>query len=300
MKYLVFDVGASAIKYALMDNQAVIYEKGKEATPQDSLDHFIAVLESVYHKYETEIDGIAISIPGTIDSNNGQIYAPGGLLYNENVNLRDKIHAFTTLPVALENDGKSAALAEVWKGNLKDCSDGIVLVIGSGIGGGIIKDGKLWKGSHLFAGEFSYLIQGQELSFMNVWALQGSTTALLMEVSQKKGIDMKELDGFKVFEMIKNNDQDACDALNHVAGNLARGIFNLQCILDPQKVLIGGGISQQPILLEKIQAELDHIYTMIPFQIPHVKLETCCYFNDSNLIGALYNFLQLYGQSQEQ
>lgn len=294
MKKLVFDVGASAIKYALMDDDANLFEKGSVTTPQDTLDHFIDVLRLIYEQYKTEIDGIALSVPGTVDALKGQIYAPGGLLYNENINLQDKIHTFTTLPVALENDGKSAALAEAWKGNLKDCKDGIVIVLGSGIGGGIIKEGKLLRGQHLFAGEFSYIIQGEELSFMSVWALQGSTTALLMEVAKKKKMELKDLDGYKVFKMIEENDRDACEALSFIAGNLARGIFNLQCILDPSKVLIGGGISQQPILLEKIQEELNRIYAIIPFQIPQVQLETCYHYNDSNLIGALYNFLQLH------
>lgn len=294
MKKLVFDVGASAIKYAIMDNEANMSEKGQEDTPRESLDLFLDTLKSIYEKYKGEIDGIALSLPGTIDSEKGQIYAPGGLMYNENVNLTNRIHEFTNLPVAIENDGKSAALAEVWKGNLADVDDGIVIVLGSGIGGGIIKDGKLWKGKHLFAGEFSYILQGPDLNFMNVWALQGSTTALLMEVAKLKGMDMQQFDGRKVFQMIEEKDEDACSALHHMAGNLARGIFNLQCILDPQKVLIGGGISQQPILLEKIQEELDRIYAMIPFEIPHVQLTTCRYYNDSNLIGALYNFLQLH------
>ena len=71
--------------------------------------------------------------------------------------------------------GKSAALAEVWKGNLKDCQDGIVIVVGSGLGGGIIKDGQLWKGQHLFAGEFSYIFQGEELL---LWKMLGRLKAV--------------------------------------------------------------------------------------------------------------------------
>lgn len=296
MKKLVFDVGASAIKYALMDNDANIYEKGQEVTPRDSLEQFIAVLKTIYNQYQDDIDGIAMSLPGTIDSTNGQIYAPGGLLYNENVNLTNEIHQFTSLPVYLENDGKSAVLAEAWKGHLKDCQDGIVIVLGSGIGGGIIKDGKLWKGHHLFAGEFSYVFQGGTGSLRDVWAMKGSTTALLMEVAKRKNIDMNTLDGMKVFEMIAQKDKDACEALDVIAKNIAVGIYNLQCILDPQKILIGGGISQQPILIEKINHEIDKIYQAIPFDIPRAHIEACCYYNDSNLIGALYNFLVMNGE----
>lgn len=83
MKKLVFDVGGSAIKYAIMDNDAHIYERGKELTPKDSLDSFLNVLKSVYEKYQDEVDGIAMSVPGTIDSSKGQIYAPGALTYNK-------------------------------------------------------------------------------------------------------------------------------------------------------------------------------------------------------------------------
>lgn len=291
MKKLVFDVGASAIKYALMDQDATIYEKGKQPTPQESLDQFLAVLKNIYDQYKDQVDGIALSIPGTVEAETGQIYAPGGLTYNENVNLADQIHTFTDVPVYLENDGKSAALAEIWKGNLKDCHNGIVLVLGSGIGGGIVKDGSLWKGAHLFAGEFSYILGDQMGSFMDVFAMKASTTALIMQTAQRKGLDMKELNGIKVFEMIEEGDEDACAALQFVVENLAKGIFNLQCILDPEKVLIGGGISQQPILLEKLKEEMEALYAKIPFKIPHAQIDTCRYFNDSNLIGALYHLL---------
>lgn len=291
MKKLVFDVGASAIKYALMDMEANLYEKGSKPTPHDTRSQFLDILKEIYDTYRDQIDGIAMSIPGTIDSETGQIYAPGGLLYNENVNLANEIQAFADVPVFLENDGKSAALAEVWKGNLKGCKSGIVLVLGSGIGGGIIKDGALWKGSHLFAGEFSYILGDQMESFMDVFAMKASTTALIMQTAQRKGVDMKELNGIKIFEMIDQQDEDACAALQYVAANLAKGIFNLQCILDTEKVLIGGGISLQPVLLEKIKEELDQLYARIPFQIPHAQVDTCRYYNDSNLIGALYNFI---------
>lgn len=292
MKKLVFDVGGSAIKYAIMDNDAHIYERGKELTPKDSLDSFLNVLKSVYEKYQDEVDGIAMSVPGTIDSSKGQIYAPGALTYNENVNLADKIHEFTDVPVTLENDGKSAALAELWKGHLQGCQAGAVIVVGSGLGGGIIQDGQLLKGQHLFAGEFSYVLFGEENEFLNnVWAMQGSTTALLMQTAKSKNIDFTDIDGIKVFEWIHQGDQQAILALQSVAKSLAKGIYNLQCILDPEKILIGGGISQQPLLLEKIQEELNHIYSQIPFTIPHAQVETCRFYNDSNLIGALYNYL---------
>lgn len=291
MKKLVFDVGASYIKYALMDDEAFIVLKGQVKTPQDGLDSFLNVLKEIYLQYENQINGIAMSVPGIIDSSCGQIYAPGGLHYNENVNLVDCVHQFTNLPVTLENDGKCAALAELWKGNLKDYQDGVVIVVGSALGGGIVKDKKLWKGQHLFAGEFSYIWQGNiEYFEKRSWASMGSTSALIEETAKRKHISCKELDGKRIFEMIDSGDEDAIKALEMITKELAKGIYNLQCIIDPQKILIGGGISQQPLFIQKIQDALDVIYSKFHYDIPRVQIETCRFYNDSNLIGALYHY----------
>ena len=79
------------------------------------------------------------------------------------------------VPVALENDGKAAALAEAWNGNLKDCQDGIAIILGTGVGGGIIKDRRVYRGRHAAAGEFSYLVTGGELSIYNAATYTCST-----------------------------------------------------------------------------------------------------------------------------
>ena len=68
------------------------------------------------------------------------------------------------LPVTIENDGKCAALAEKWKGSLKDCRNGAVVVLGTGVGGGIIIDHKLYRGGHFTAGEYSYILTDQKRS----------------------------------------------------------------------------------------------------------------------------------------
>lgn len=291
MNKLVFDVGGTFIKYAIMDDDANIYEKGEEETPLDSKEHFLDVIEKIYLKHKDEIDGLAFSLPGNIDVETGQINTPGALSFHLNVNFFDEIHERIDLPVAVENDGKSAALAELWKGNLQDCDDGAVLILGTGIGGGFISNRKLLKGKHFFSGEVSFLMTNVDcLDFDHCFAMKGSTTALVMNAAQRKNISPEELDGKKIFEGILNGDQDYQKALDDVAKNVATQIYNIQCFLDPQRVCIGGGISQQPLLLEKIKAHLQEIYNKIPFPFPHVEVTTCKFYNDSNLIGALYNY----------
>lgn len=145
MNKLVMDIGGSSIKYAVMDDKAHVIERGSKQTPLDTLDNLLNVIKEIYQIHEAKVDGIAISAPGTINPTTGLILAPGALTYNYRVNLIDKIHEFTSIPVAIENDGKCAALAESWIGNLKGYRSGIVLVLGTGIGGGISQQPELIK-----------------------------------------------------------------------------------------------------------------------------------------------------------
>lgn len=291
MKKLVLDIGGTLIKYAVMDKEAKIFQRGEFSTPLDSIESLMKKITELYNSLKDEVNGIAISMPGNIDTKIGQIYSPGALDYNANVNIIDKIHEHIDVPVSVENDGKSAALAEVWMGNLKNCKDGVVMILGTGIGGGIIKDRKIHKGNNFFAGEFSFILQdSKQLDFNSAFALTGSTSALINEVSKKKNIDIKDLNGYKVFSMIEERDSEVLEIFEKFTTNIAMQIYNLQCILDPEKFLIGGGISKQPILLEKIKENLEKIYEKIPFGIPHAVVDTCKHYNDSNLIGALYNY----------
>ena len=291
MKKLVLDIGGTLIKYAVMDKEAKIFQRGELPTPLDSIESLMKKITELYNSLKDEVNGIAISMPGNIDTKTGKIYSPGALAYNANVNIVDKIHEHINVPVSVENDGKSAALAEVWMGNLKNCKDGVVMILGTGIGGGIIKDRKIHKGNNFFAGEFSFILQdAKQLDFNSAFALTGSTSALINEVSKKKNIDIKDLNGYKVFSMIEEKDSEVLKIFEKFTTNIAIQIYNLQCILDPEKFLIGGGISKQPILLEKIKENLEKIYEKIPFDIPHAVVDTCKYYNDSNLIGALYNY----------
>ncbi len=298
MNKLVMDVGGSAIKIAVMDDEANILVHDERTTPMDSLEHFLDVICEVYEQYKDQVDGIALSMPGNIDSETGQIYSPGALSYNANVNIIEKLHQRIHVRIAVENDGKSAALAEVWKGKLKDCKDGVVMILGTGIGGGIVINRKVIKGNHFFAGELSFLSVNAKMNgFRDVFAMHGSTTALIMNVAQKKNVSPETLNGIKIFEMIHQKDPIACACLEELCDVLASQIYNLQCLLDPDKILLGGGISKQPILLETVSKKLEEIYTKLPFEIPHAQIDTCEYYNDSNLIGALYHFQQQFKNS---
>lgn len=291
MKILVIDIGGTFIKYAIMDDEAKIYHKGKVCTPHESLDVFIQTIVGLYEENKAEIAGIALSMPGNIDSDTGHIYTPGALSYNADVNIIEELHKYIDLPISVENDGKSAALAEMWKGHLVDCDDGVVLVLGSGIGGGIIHNREIVKGKHFFAGEVSFLMSDLANPDMSsMLAMRASTLSLVHTVAKRKDLNPQDVSGEQVFKWIQEGDNDACEAFEEMTTLLASQIFNLQCLLDPEKILIGGGVSKQKVLLETIQEKIDQFYSHIPFPAPKPCVDTCKYHNDSNLIGALYNY----------
>ncbi|SPZ50137.1 Beta-glucoside kinase [Sarcina ventriculi] len=294
MKYLVLDVGGTAIKYALMTEKLEFLEKGKIKTPRDSIENFIDNIGNIYDKYKNDIEGMALSIPGILDSDTGYMYTGGSLEYNTDKNMLRVLGERCKTKIAIENDGKCAALAELWKGNLQECENGVVILLGTGVGGGIIKDKKLYKGKHFFAGEFSFIAGNINVMSNNDkewWGSLNGLDGLLDDFAKVKNLNRNEIDGIKFFEYANNDDKDALEILNKFTYKTALAIINLQCILDADKYLIGGGISEQDILIKYIKKNIDDYHSQFEYFVPKPVVDRCKFRNDSNLIGALYNFL---------
>lgn len=293
-QYLVIDVGGSHIKYALM-TEASILDKGEVVTPMEGLDHFLDTLEQLYRKYEDQVSGIALSVPGRIDIHKGIMHTGGYLNYIQDFPLVEALEKRCAVKVSIENDGKCAALAELWKGSLIGIDHGLVIVLGTAIGGGVIVDGKLLRGHRFAAGELSSL----PVSLIDVnrsvpfsWAHLCGTMGLTEVYEDKNGLPEHSINGKKFFDLVHAGDDSANAILSQFSKSLAIGIFGIQAILDTQVIAIGGGISAQPILLERLQKALDEVFELYPgMPIGKPKLVRCAFANDSNLYGALYHHL---------
>ena len=289
MSYLVFDVGGTYIKYACMEEDAAIVTQGKVITPLDSLEAFVESLLGIRQRFPA-IDDIALSMPGTIDVETGYIFQGGSLRYNAGVNLKEVLEDALQAHVELENDARCASLAELWKGNLKGIRNGITLTFGTGVGGSMIIDGKPYKGSHCFSGEVSMLIMDdlRTAGIQGVWGAISSVPALMKHICEAKGV--AEEDGVVVFSWIEQGDEIACTIFQEYCYRIVTQLFNLQMILDPTTVCIGGGISENAIFISAIQKTMEKFYEALPIQLPHLEIVPCKFHNDSNLIGALYHY----------
>ena len=141
-QYLVLDIGGSHIKYALMTEDAIL-QKGEVVTPLDNVEHLIETLVALIKRFEGQVKGLAMSVPGRINTQAGIMHTGGYLGYMHDYPLVAELSKYTPLKITIENDAKCAAKAELWKGSMKGIDTGLVVVLGSGIGGCVIINGKL-------------------------------------------------------------------------------------------------------------------------------------------------------------
>lgn len=222
----------------------------------------------------------------------GIIGGSSALDYIHGPNIKNDLQTRLGVDVELENDANCAALAEVWKGAASDVNDCCFIVSGTGIGGAVVKNKRIHKGQHLHGGEFGYMIAdfNFETKEMETWSHVGSTVAVVRAVAKAKGVDVSTLDGREIFDHY-HEDSDYEKAVDKFYYVLANGIYNLQYAYDPEKIIIGGGISVRDDLLDEVNQRLDVIFA----HFTHAKIRpvvlTCQYHNDANLLGALYHFL---------
>ena len=289
-RYLGIDVGGTEIKYGIFDENGneFIEESGSVKSVRDDLDKIIDILSRII-KSAKEIDGVGISIPGGVDNENGVIIEGGAIPVLAGVDLIGILNEKTGLNVAIENDANCVVLAEKWIGNGKDCSSFVCMTIGTGIGGGMFINNKIHVGKNFFAGEFGYIIIEEFEDYNNIPTLSFSsaTEPLLKQVALAKEMKFEDINVLKVFEMIENGDEVVIEAYRKWLRKLCIGINNVGFSIDPEKFLIGGGVSGAPRLIPDIKEELRKInpYT------ESWKIETCKHFNSSGKIGAVYNYL---------
>ena len=222
----------------------------------------------------------------------GVIYHGGLLRFFHGFRVKAALQAKYHFPVAAHNDGKAAALAELATGHLKGVTNGAALVLGSGLGGGIIINGKLFQGSHFQAGELTFLLPLQ-MEKLDPSLMQGTTLSAIGLITKVNEIlarlDLK--DGLLAFKAINAKKEAVYPIFETYCRNLAITILNLQTIFDMETFVLGGGISAQSILIEEVNRQFDKVHHEIDFIgkiIKRPKIVACHHHNGTNLIGAAY------------
>lgn len=293
-QYLAFDVGGTNLKYALLNNSGEIIEKDKTSTPTDNINNFMAKIYEIADKYVGKFEGIAICAPGKVDVQKGIVYFGGALPFLDQTNFKELLENRYHIPVGVENDGKAAGLAELWLGELKGIDNGMAVVLGTGIGGGLILNGKLVRGSHFQADELSFMhTDSSKYGFESFVCDKGSAVSMVKKVNQAVGNqDVK--DGLVAFDAIKEQNPAAVKIFKRMCREIAVLITNIQAVADLDKIVIGGGISAQPIVVEEINRQYDQLVDEVEFvkkMLTKPEIVRARFMNDANIYGALYALL---------
>ncbi len=250
------DLGGTFVKYALVSQTGDILFDGKlpiggNATREDTLETIQNSIQQVVDeatKKGIELKGIGIGTPGLVD--NGVVLGGADNLDRwENIDLATIYSDKFNMPVFVDNDANVMGMGEVAFGAAKDCSDVIFITVGTGIGGAIVINGQLYGGYKNRGAELGHLTvqhDGIDCSCGGRGCLEAyaSTSALVQQYANKTGRNVDEIDGRYIIQKFKDNEPEAVACLKDHTDYLGHGIAGFINTFAPQKVVIGGGISE--------------------------------------------------------
>lgn len=288
-QYLCFDIGGTNLKAGLLDANGGQIQPATSVPMAQDLAAFWQQLFDIADQYVGRIAGIAVSVPGQVDPQTGIVYHGGALPFLDQCPLQQTLAMRYQLPVAVENDGKAAALAENWRESLQGCQNGLVLVLGTGVGGGLIIHNQLYRGSHFHAGELSMMLAASTAAPVKITGQTGSAVGMISAIAHELQLP-DEHDGRQVFAALTAGDPKALEMFNAYGRQVAQIILNVQAVMDLNVVAIGGGISAQPSVVPMIQQQYDALLEQLPMirdTLSQPRIVAAKFHNQANLIGAL-------------
>ncbi len=303
-KILAFDIGGTSIKSALFDETGQLLKKWSFDTPVG--DHEEAIFEAIASEIDKQniskddILGIGVGTPGPVKGTT--VYGAVNLGWDT---LNVKVHLEKALgykvPVFLGNDANIAALGEYSK-RPENIASMLFVTLGTGVGGGIVLDGKMHEGANGSAAEIGHMQMINDGILCNC-GLSGcletltSATAVtrLMKEALHRGEessikDIEYVNAKTVFDHAKNGDDVALSVVDYVAKMLGKGLARINAVIDVPLILIGGGLSNAgEYLLEKVRTHYD-TYAFKGVKDTEIKLAELG--NDAGIYGALYRVMQ--------
>ncbi len=286
MRILAFDIGGTEIKYALCDESFNLTEKN--SIPTNAYEGGRRIIErivGIINSFDS-IDRIGISTAGQVNSIKGEIvFATDSIPGYTGTKIKEIIEAETGIPTAVENDVNSAALGEAVFGAAKGYSDFICLTYGTGIGGSIYQNNKLFTGSSFSAGEFGHMIThagGKSCTCggCGCYEAYASVTALVKSIADK--LDM-EMNGREIFENFANT--EIKNLIDSWIDEIVLGLLSLTYIFNPALIIAGGGIMNETYITDEINNRLKKL--LMP-SFRNVRVVKAQMGNDANKLGAAY------------
>ncbi|MGG5314538.1 ROK family protein [Enterococcus sp. AZ072] len=290
MSLAVFDIGGTAVKHGLWTNGRLT-KVDSFATPQN-YEALLNKFRQTIQQYDQPIEGAAISSPGAVDVAKRQILGISAVEYIHHRPIFDELESCLNLPVAIENDANCAGIAEVELGAGRDAQNMVFVVLGTGVGGAIFIQRQLYKGSNLFGGEFGLMKSMDTQTFSKNGTLVKAANFYTKQTA-------KAVEGKDLFWLSEAGDQLAANYLDDMYQRIANNLYNIQVTLDPELIILGGGVSKRPELAEEIASRLKHLLKEEQVEEIMPQVRCCAFQNDANLVGAALNFERTFAKNEK-
>lgn len=298
--YLGVDIGGTAVKLGLVDTHGRVLARAEESVSFDGyktpiLDTVTGAAARFLAGQSITPAGVGVSATGQIDSVQGVVAGTCGSLPGwDDAPIRTTLEKALSLPVTVANDANCMVLGEVWVGAARGCTDVIGITIGTGVGGGILTGGRLLEGTRGLGGEIghyrTHVRHGMACTCgaVGCWERYASTTAL---VRAAKARNPAWNSGRAVFAAAEAGDREVQLLLDDWIEEIAQGLAGLVHIFNPQRILVGGGVSAQTDLLIRPLADKVQASVMPAFR-QGLDLRAAALHNDAGLVGAVYYLRQ--------
>ncbi|GMA39815.1 ROK family glucokinase [Mobilicoccus caccae] len=300
------DIGGTKILGAVVEEDGTILARGKRDTAAEDPTAIVAAAADLVDELagDGDVEAVGVAVAGFLDRERERVvFAPNVSWRGES--LRADLAALVRLPVVIENDANAATWGEFVHGSAKDVDDLLFLTIGTGVGGGVVTDGQLLRGAFGMGAELGHMrvvpngrlcgcgIHGCLEQYASGTALVRSAQHLVASgapeaavLANRCGGDARTLTGRDVTDAAMQGDPAAVGLLAELGRWLGEGVASLAAILDPEVVLIGGGVSQAgALLLDPAREAFTEHLTGRGFR-PQARLLLAELLDDAGVVGA--------------
>ena len=294
-RYICVDLGGTSIMHRVLNENAIIEESNQTKTEAwlggaEVLDKVKAIGKQYMEQYEN-IEGICISTAGMVDPEEGKIVFAGELMPDyTGTCIKKELEKTLGIPCEVENDVNCAGLAEYISGAAKESHIMFCATVGTGIGGCAIVDGSVFHGASNSACEIGY-IPMEDSDFQTL----GASSILIKKVAGKKREPLDMWDGKKIFELAEKGDEVCISAIKEMCDVLGKGLATICYVLNPDTIVLGGGVMAQKKILENEIIDSLKRY-LKPILAEHLQVCFAEYGNEAGMVGALYNFQNKCGR----
>lgn len=293
MRVLAFDIGGTAVKIGIINEKGEILESGEMPTfSNEGGEALMQRILKTIGEYKN-IDRVGISSAGQVDSEEGKIiFASENLPGWTGMEIKKRIEEAYSIPAVVENDVNAAAIGEAYYGAAADEKSFLCLAYGTGIGGAIIEQGKIYRGAFGSAGEFGHIIThvgGKDCSCggKGCYETYAATSALIRNVKEELGIE--EIDGREIFKLLEEGNEKVEKILQTWIFEIMMGLVNFVHIFNPSLIVLGGGIMVQPYIINHIRENLPR-YLMPNYK--DVKIVRAKLGNNAGILGAAHMVME--------